>query len=132
MSGALAIQPAEPFSDARRLDPKVKANYPGGAEPPCASELLTLTVMYKPPASAVGPGDKLDADGWFWAMYSPSGYVQLLSTQPFLKTDPAARKYIGEILSGSPKLCTDCHGRGNSGAGGLGDYVWRLTPFEVP
>jgi hypothetical protein len=65
-------------------------------------------------------------------MYSRDGYVQLAANQPFMTKSDRFRKYLGEIQSGSPKLCTDCHGAANSNTKGLKDYTWNLDPFKKP
>jgi hypothetical protein len=108
----------------------VKENYPAKTTPPCVSDLLSLTVMYKPPADVLNGAARYGDTGWFWVMYSPDGYVQLISSQAFLARTKQFDKYIGEIQVGSPKLCTDCHTGANSSPKGLKDYIWNLDQFK--
>lgn len=111
----------------------VKENYPASAAPPCASDLLLLTVMYKPPALFNGGKDRFGDTGWYWAMYSPTGYVQVINMQGFMLHTDQFNKYRGQISAGSPTVCTDCHSGANAqgDARGLGDYIWNLAPFET-
>jgi Cytochrome P460 len=110
----------------------VKENYPAKSTPPCTTDLLTLTVMYKPPADVLGGNARYGDTGWFWVMYSPDGYVQLISSQSFLARTKQFDKYRGEVEVGSPKLCTDCHSGANSSPKGLKDYIWNLDQFKKP
>ena len=108
----------------------VKENYPGQPAVPYANQLLSLTVMYKPPASALESGTSFGDTGWYWVMYSPEGYVQMLSTQPFMLSNPKSAVYLGEVQSGSPKFCIDCHKNANTSEKGLGNYIWNISPFQ--
>jgi hypothetical protein len=108
----------------------VKENFPGQPAVPYINQLLSLTVMYKPATSVLESGKTFGETGWYWVMYSPQGYVQMLSTQPFMIGNQKVAKYLGEVQSGSPKFCIDCHKNANDGEKGLGDYVWNIAPFR--
>jgi len=98
--------------------------------------LTTLTVMYK----IKGYQRVLKEEEWFWVMYDCSyggcdGRVVTISNQPFVnqqipQSKDTFRFFQGEVMTGKPWMCIECHQRANlSNDYSFGDYVWKLKAF---
>ena len=145
----------------------VKENYPAAVSPPTYEDLLSLTVGFKC-TNAQGKAEfywvmytavtKVIADEMKKQMLNNCGTILPQNTSLELK-DPAGwqvhqingtesfftaddKKYCGEVQSGQPKLCLDCHQSANNpiiagnltnfniGRSSFGDFIWALRWFQ--
>ena len=118
--------PLEPFT-MRYGSIIVKENYPASKEKPSASELLSVTVMYK----INGYHSLPQEEEWFWVMYTPQGEVAVVDKQPWAASKDFA-PFRGEVQTGKPWFCLSCHQSAKeSSKKAVGDYLWKLKPFET-
>jgi hypothetical protein len=115
------------------------ANGDPAPQPPLTSvpvTLTALTIMYKVKGYQTVPNE----EEWFWVMYGCKdgqcdGSVVTLSDQAFVNQQIPLSKdtfafYRGEVVSGKPWLCIECHQRAkDSNDFAVGDYLWKLKPF---
>jgi hypothetical protein len=103
----------------------VKENYPASATPPERKAITSLTVMYKVNGYHNLPGE----EEWFWTMFTPGGEVATVSNQPWV---PEFKAFKGEVQAGKSWFCLSCHqGAAQSSHQAVGDYVWKLKPFQT-
>lgn len=115
--------PLDPFT-MRYGSILVKENYPASPHKPAKDQLLSVTVMYKINGYHTLPGE----EEWFWVMFTPQGEVATVRNQPWA---PEFSSFKGEVQAGKPWFCISCHqGAKNSSRKAVGDYLWKLKPFE--
>jgi hypothetical protein len=145
----------------------VKENYPSSISPPTYEDLLSLTVAYK----LTGPAGKAQFYWVMYTptpkmvteemkkqmlancgkviepdpsleLQNPSGWQvhQINGLESFFTSDD--KQYCGEVQSGQPKFCVDCHNNANDpivignltnfniGRSSFGDYIWALRWFQ--
>jgi len=118
--------PFEPFT-MRYGSIIVKENYPASESKPSSSSLLSLTVMYKINGYHSLPNE----NEWFWVMYTPRGEVAVVDKQPWASSKEFS-SLKGEVQAGKPWLCLSCHlSAKDSSKKAVGDYLWKLKPFET-